>query len=61
MFTAENTQDFTAAQIADLNTALELLQRAEPDVDVKTHSDRLNNAWVEGITVAELTEAARVA
>jgi hypothetical protein len=50
MFTTENTEGFTAAQIADLNDALAALKREFPEVDEANLHDMINNAWFEGIS-----------
>jgi hypothetical protein len=60
MFTPDNTEGFTAAELATLNAALAALQREAPEVDMKAWHDRLNNKWVPGITAEELVQAARV-
>lgn len=60
MFSPENTTDFTTAEIVILNDALAQLQQVQPDVDEKTHSDRLTNTWQDGSTVEMLVRAARV-
>lgn len=61
MFTADNIT-FDAADRANLNEALRQLligfegeQRTELE---RSFSDRLNNAWFPGATVAELVSAA---
>ena len=53
MFTEQNTEGFSTADLEILNAALSArLARGE---DEKTASDAINNAWFEGATVADLT------
>lgn len=62
MFTMENTAGYAAHDLADLNEALKILLADIEDEDgqvEKSYSDRLGNAWFEGITVEELVAAAK--
>lgn len=53
MFTEQNTEDFTTAQLVTLNEALAIrMARGE---DEKNASDAVNNAFVDGASVADLT------
>ena len=54
MFTQENTQGFTAAQIEMLNAALAIVQREIPDADESNINDAINNAWNDQDTAEEL-------
>lgn len=54
MFTQENTQGFTAAQIEMLNAALAIVQREIPDDDESNINDAINNAWNDQDTAEEL-------
>jgi hypothetical protein len=54
MFTQENTQGFTAAQIEMLNAALAIVQREIPDADESNINDAINNAWNDQDTAGEL-------
>jgi len=52
MFTEDNTEGFTAAELAILNEALALrLARGE---DEKNAQDAINNLWRPGMTAGEL-------
>lgn len=52
MFTDENTEGFSAAELALLNEALAIrLARGE---DEKNASDAINNAWNESATLSML-------
>ena len=52
MFTEENTNGFSADDLEILNAALRIrLDRGE---DEKNASDAINNAWIDGATVADL-------
>lgn len=63
MFTKLNTEGFTDNELKILNTALERIlespwfQNGDADEREKVASDRLNNAWVPGISAEELIEA----
>ena len=52
MFTFDNTEGFTAAQLNILNEALRI--RMERGEEITAAQDAINNAWVEGATVADL-------
>lgn len=57
MFTAENTQGFSAADLALLNAALETMMARYPDVDESNAHDIINNNWREtGNTVESLVK-----
>lgn len=52
MFTFDNTEGFSAAEIIILNEALNTrLARGEEE---KSASDAINNAWFSGATVPDL-------
>ena len=55
MFTAENTEGFTTAELEILNEALVI--RTAKGEDEKNASDAINNAFYPGVTIAELVEA----
>lgn len=52
MFTMDNTEGFTAAELATLNAALKI--RMDRGEDEKSARDIINNRWVEGATVEDL-------
>ena len=74
-FTADNTEGFTAADLATLNAAHDLIMArqqesysADPDEELDTDTlaaisksldDALTNAWQPGATVAELDARVR--
>lgn len=49
-----NTDGFTRADLAALNTAQAELERRAPEVDPENIADALNNEWIEGASAAEL-------
>ena len=52
MFTEQNTEGFSTADLETMNAALSVhLARGE---DEKSASDAVNNAWFDGATVADL-------
>lgn len=57
-FTAENTENLTAAELDMLNAAQDQIQRQHPDADPQNTADRLNNAFFPGISEADLIRAA---
>jgi hypothetical protein len=58
MWTMDNTEGFTQAELDTLNTALDRLARNFPDVEPANINDALNNAWVDGISVDDLVAQA---
>lgn len=56
MFTLDNTDGFTQADLDRLNAAAALLDT--DGIDAQNIADILNNAWYDGITVDELVAAA---
>jgi hypothetical protein len=60
-FTAENTEGYTAEELAALAQAMAiLLDDVDPDAvedATKSIADRLNNIWQPGMTAAELVAA----
>lgn len=58
-WTENNTEGFTAAELDMLNRAQAALEAEAPDMDPANIADRLNNAFVPGITEADLIAAAR--
>ena len=55
MFTADNTEGFTATELATMNDAMRIrIARGESE---KGASDAVNNAWFDGATVADLAGA----
>lgn len=52
MFTMDNTEGFTASELATLNAALKI--RMDRGEDEKSASDIINNRWVKGATVEDL-------
>ena len=54
----DNTEGFSAAELAILNAAFDRVATSEPGMDEKSIDDALTNAWVEGMTVDSLVAAA---
>ena len=44
----DNTEGFTAAELAILNSVQNRLEAEHPDLDGRNIADVINNAWVEG-------------
>jgi hypothetical protein len=59
MFTEQNTEGFSTADLETLNAALKA--RVGRGEDEKSAADAINDAWFEGATVAELAKAALAA
>jgi hypothetical protein len=57
MFTADNTEGFTAAELVILNDALKILIARNPDAQEYSLSDAINNAWVGGETADKLANS----
>lgn len=57
-YTEENTEGFSAAELATLNAAHERVAAAIPDMDAKSIADALTNSFVDGITLDDLIAAA---
>lgn len=58
MWTLENTEGFSQAELNELNKALDMLMHdnvAEPE----NLNDMLNNAWITGMTAVDLYAAVR--
>jgi len=62
-WTESNTEDFTTEELAAMNEAQSALEVAHPAADGSNIADMLNNAFVPGITAADLIAAvsARIA
>ena len=58
MFTMDNTEGYEQADLDMLNGVLNELRAARPDLDERSISDALTNAWCEGIWRVELREQA---
>ena len=56
-WTEENTEGFTAQELATMNEAQARLEAAHPEVDPGNLADRLNNAFTPGATVDQLVAA----
>lgn len=56
-FTDMNTEGFSEADLENLNTAHERM--VSEGYDAKDAGDRLNNAWREGMSAADLYTAAK--
>jgi hypothetical protein len=54
IWTEENTEGFTAADLAELNAAQAKLEAQHGAELESAIADKLNNAWTEGATAAEL-------
>ncbi len=59
MWTQENTEGFTDADLVALNFALEALAAEFEDVDPANLNDMLNNAWTDGADANTLIAAVR--
>lgn len=57
-WTEQNTEGFTAAELDELNAAQAMLE-ADEFADAGNIADLLNNAWVPGMTSADLYAAVR--
>ena len=57
-YTEDNTEGFSAAELATLNAAHDLIAAAEPGMDEKSISDAITNSWIEGMAVDHLVAAA---
>ena len=58
MFTMQNTDGFTEAQLEILNAALSIVQQAHPGMDESNASDLINNAWIGEETASALANRA---
>lgn len=56
-WTQDNTEDFTADELAMMNEAQAALEAAFPDADDANIADMLNNAFIPGATVEGLIAA----
>lgn len=56
MWTMENTEGFTQAELNELNEALEMLMR-DSFAEAENLNDMLNNAYYPGMTAADLYDA----
>jgi hypothetical protein len=60
MWTMDNTEGFTQAELDMLNRVAErIFASAADDDDAANVNDALNNCWVDGISEAALESAAR--
>lgn len=57
-YTEDNTEGFSAAELATLNAAHDLIAAAEPGMDEKSIDDAITNAFIDGMTVDRLVAAA---
>ena len=57
-YTEDNTEGFSAADLATLNAAHDLIAAAAPGMDEQSIDDALTNSWIEGMTVDRLVAAA---
>jgi hypothetical protein len=57
-YTEDNTEGFSAADLATLNAAHDLIAAAEPGMDEKSIDDAITNSWIEGMAVDHLVAAA---
>lgn len=57
MWTMENTDGFTQAELEIINRAHEIIARKIPDIDASNINDLLNNAWAGQATADELAAA----
>lgn len=58
-WTMETTDGFTQTELDILTQAQVILENANPGVDSKSISDRLNNVWNPGMTVTDLVTACK--
>jgi hypothetical protein len=56
-FTESNTEGFTAAELAEMNRALDMLAAEGHENDENHVSDFINNAYVPGMTADEYVAA----
>jgi hypothetical protein len=59
MWTQENTEGFTAAELVMLNNILERIAADAEEIDPGNINDAINNEWRDGIAEADLEAAAR--
>lgn len=57
MWTTENTEGFTQADLDEINAARERLAARYDGVDEKNLDDLVNNAWNDGMTADEIVAA----
>ena len=57
-WTENNTEGFTVHELDVLNRAQAAVEAAAPELDPANIADRLNNAWIPGMTEAALIAAA---
>jgi hypothetical protein len=59
MWTQENTEGFTAAELVMLNNILDRIAADAEEIDPGNINDAINNEWRDGIAEADLEAAAR--
>lgn len=57
MWTMDNTEGFTQAQLTTINAVIERLMVGSEDLECYSINDAINNEWREGLTEDELYEA----
>ena len=58
-WTEENTEGFTASELAEMNAAQAALEAEWIDVDPSNIADKLNNAFCPGMTAENLIAAVK--
>lgn len=59
MWTQDNTEGFTDAELATINAVLERIMAEGDDLEPASINDAINDAWIDGISEANLEAAAR--
>lgn len=57
-YTDDNTEGFSAAELAVMNDAFDRIAIVAPEMDEKSIDDAITNTWVEGMMVDALVAAA---
>jgi hypothetical protein len=58
MWTTENTEGFTQAELNLINEAIEIVMQKAGDVEAYSVDDAINNAWADQTTAAALANDA---
>lgn len=59
MWTQDNTEGFTDAQLSTINAVLKRVFADADEIDTSNINDAINNAWYDGISEADLEAATR--
>lgn len=57
-YTEDNTEGFSATELATLNAAHDRVAAALPGMDEKSIADALTNSFIDGITIDDLIAVA---